>query len=256
MSSHVLEHVLYQIANVPIRTHPYPHFYVRDVFPDDFYREMRSHLPPFETFKSLKALGRVRADYPDSRMVFPVTPDNVKALGEPFASFWTWVANQFLTGEFMQKMLAHFSVFLDQRCAGATDLHFHDEALIVRDSSTYQLGPHTDTVKKALSFLFYLPPDDSMARLGTSIYAPKQADFLCMRGKEYPFDQFHLVKTMPYLPNSLFAFVKTSNSFHGVEPITEAGVCRDLLLYDVQMKVPPEMQSADRPDGTKAKFSF
>jgi hypothetical protein len=256
MSSHVLEHVLYRVANTPIRTHPYPHFYVRDVFPEDFYREVRAHLPPFDAFKSLKALDRVSADYPDTRLVFPVTPDNVQAQGEPFASFWTWVAQQFLTGEFMQKMLAHFEPFLSKRWAGASGLQFQDEALIVRDSSQYELEPHTDNLKKVLSFLFYLPPDDSMARLGTSIYAPRQTDFLCTKGMHYPFDKFHLVTTMSYLPNSLFAFVKTSNSFHGVEPITEAGVCRDLLLYDIKVRNPPELESAKRPQGTPSRFTF
>jgi hypothetical protein len=48
--------------------------------------------------------------------------------------------------------------------------------------------------------------------------------------------------TMPYLPNSLFAFVKTPNSFHGVEPIRETGIRRDLLLYDIKVQNPPELQ--------------
>lgn len=242
MSSHVFQHVLYRIANAPVRTHPYPHIYVRDVFPQDFYRELRAHLPPPDAFKNLKALGRVSADYPDTRLVFPVIPDNVQALGEPLATFWTWVAHQFLTGDFMQKMLSRFGTFLDRRWAGAGDLKFHDEALIVRDSSTYALEPHTDTLKKVLSFLFYLPADESMAHLGTSIYTPKDAGFLCTKGQHYPFDQFHLVTTIPYSPNSLFAFVRTSNSFHGVEPIADAGVCRDLLLYDIKVQNPPELR--------------
>ena len=256
MSSHVLEHVLYRIANTPIRTHPFPHFYVRDVFPDDFYREVRHHLPPFEAYRNLKKMGRVSADYPDTRMVFPVTPQNVTDLGEPFATFWTWVANQFLTGGFMERMLSHFEPFLARRWRGATGLEFQDEALIVRDGSQYELEPHTDSLKKVLSFLFYLPPDDSMAQLGTSIYAPKEADFVCTKGMHYPFDRFHRITTLPYLPNALFAFVKTSNSFHGVEPITESGICRDLLLYDIKVQNPPELQPTAHSQGAAARFTF
>jgi hypothetical protein len=48
---------------------------------------------------------------------------------------------------------------------------------------------------------------------------------------------------MPYVPNSLFAFVRTSNLFHGVEPISENGVCRDLLLYDIQRSNPPKSKA-------------
>jgi hypothetical protein len=43
--------------------------------------------------------------------------------------------------------------------------------------------------------------------------------------------------TMPYLPNSLFGFLKTQNSFHGVEPVKEVDVQRNLLLYDIRAHV-------------------
>jgi hypothetical protein len=56
---------------------------------------------------------------------------------------------------------------------------------------------------------------------------------------------------MPYLPNSLFAFVKTPNSFHGVEPISEP-IRRDLLLFDLKVKTSPS--SASGP--VKHFFSF
>jgi len=243
MSSHVRHHALYRIVNAPVSTHPFPHIYVRDVFPADFYRELRAHLPPTSAFDNPKKLSRVSADYPDSRLILPVTPDNVQALDEPFRTFWTWVAREFLTGEFMQMMLSRFAAFLDQRWGGSIDgLKFHDEALIVQDYSSYALEPHTDVPAKVLSFLFYLPADGSMSHLGTSIYAPKDPNFTCPRGMHYPFDQFHLVTTMPYLPNALFAFVKTHRSFHGVEPIQEAGVRRDVLLYDIKVDNPPDFR--------------
>ena len=242
MPSHVSHHVLYRIANAPVCAHPFPHIYVRDVFPQDFYRELRAHLPPPEAYGSLKAMGRVSADYPDTRLVFPLTPNNVQTLGEPFIAFWTRVAQQFLTGDFQQQMLSHFGRFLEQRWGRPGNLQFQDEALIVQDHSTYALEPHTDTLKKVLSFLFYLPADDSMSRLGTSIYAPKDPSFVCTKGLHYPFEGFHLVSTMPYVPNALFAFVRTGNSFHGVEPIAGSGVRRDLLLYDIKVQNPPELR--------------
>lgn len=36
---------------------------------------------------------------------------------------------------------------------------------------------------------------------------------------------------------------KTYTSFHGVEPITETEVRRDLLLYDIKVKNPPELEN-------------
>lgn len=36
------------------------------------------------------------------------------------------------------------------------------------------------------------------------------------------------------------AFLRTTNSFPGVEPITDARIDRDLLLYDIRTEDPPE----------------
>jgi len=72
-----------------------------------------------------------------------------------------------------------------------------------------------------------------------------------------PFCLVRRVLTMEYLPNTLFAFMKTPQAFHGVEPITQENVRRDLLLYDIKV-VPP--QQAAQPDaaaaGSKVTFSF
>ena len=38
---------------------------------------------------------------------------------------------------------------------------------------------------------------------------------------------------MPFKPNSLFGFLRTDRSFHGVDQINEEGVVRDLLLYNI-----------------------
>ena len=259
MSSRVDLHVLYKVANATISVFPFPHIYVRDVFPPDFYRELRAHLPPTETYRDLKALSRVNAGYPDGRLVMPVTPENVQALPEPLRGYWSRLA-QWLLGGFGQMALSKFGPFLDQRFGDSRKMEFYDEALIVQDYTTYSLGPHTDNLRKVLSYLFYLPPDDSLAHLGTSIYVPKDRDFTCPGGPHHLFEKFDRVVTMPYLPNTLFAFLKTPNSFHGVEPITEGSVRRDLLLYDIKVKNPPELAqqapAAQPVAAPHAKFSF
>ena len=60
---------------------------------------------------------------------------------------------------------------------------------------------------------------------------------------------FQKVYTMEYRPNTLFAFFKTDNSFHGVAPIADADVLRDLLLYDIRVEAAPprETRETDAP---------
>ena len=81
-----------------------------------------------------------------------------------------------------------------------------------------------------------LPKDLSQEHLGTSMYLPKDRDFRCPGGPHHPHAQFDRVWTMPFRPNSLFAFVKTSASFHGVEPVSDPDARRWLLLYDIYAK--------------------
>ena len=133
-----------------------------------------------------------------------------------------------------------FGPLIQARFQGQPGVEFYDEALLVRDSQNYALGPHTDSPLKVISFLFYLPADDAQAHLGTSIYVPKDRQFTCPGGPHYPFDRFDRMLTMPYLPNTLFAFLKTPNAFHGVEPVNDAGAQRNLLLYDVRIRSQPQ----------------
>jgi hypothetical protein len=66
-------------------------------------------------------------------------------------------------------------------------------------------------------------------------------------GPHYPHALFHLVKTMEYRRNSLFAFFKNDYSFHGVEPIADENVQRDLMLYDVRVMRPRRTAAEPTP---------
>jgi hypothetical protein len=245
--------LLYRVANAPIEMYPYPHILVHDVFPADFYRALREHLPPASAYKSLKAMGRVGSAYPETRFVLPLTPQDVAALAEPYRSFWNNTAGWLLGGAFGQVVLQKFSPLLAQRFGNAATMQYGHEALVIQDRTDYALGPHTDSPSKVLSFLFYLPADDAMPHLGTSMYLPKDPSFTCAGGPHHGFDKFNRMLTMPYVPNTLFAFMKTDNAFHGVEPIAERNVERALLLYDIRVANAPEPAPAPPP---RTQFTF
>jgi hypothetical protein len=150
----------------------------------------------------------------------------------------------------MNLMLQKFGPFVQQRFKGAQGLQFYNESLLVEDITKYSLGPHTDSPRKVLTFLFYLPKDESQSHLGTSIYIPKDGTYTCPGRPHYGFENFQRVVTMPFKPNTLFAFVKTDNSFHGVEPVTDPDTKRWLLLYDIYHRQPEQTpQSGMQPIG-------
>jgi hypothetical protein len=228
MSSGADLHLLYKVANAPINTYPYPHFFVQDVFPADFYAKLQSMLPDRES--SMKPLPEVRAIGGDGyreRFVLVLGGEHMDTLTEEQREFWMELRGMLVGGAFGQMLLDRFNPVLKQRFGGKK-VGFYDEAMLVQD---------TDAGRKVVTLLFYLPRDESQRNLGTSIYLPKDRQFRCPGGPHYKREDFDRMWTMPFLPNSLFVFCKTDNSFHGVEPVTDPDTRRWLLLYDIFHRV-------------------
>ena len=236
MSSNAELHLAYRVSNAPLNLFPYPHFFVEDAFPADFYREMQAMLPDPAALLPLAAARGVKGY--DERYVLEFKEEQFAQLTRAQDAFWRGLHKWMVGGRFMQLALAKFAPFVSKRFQGRADVRFHDEALLVQDTTNYKLGPHTDAPRKVVTFLFYLPPDLGQEHLGTSMYLPKDRDFRCPGGPHHPHAQFDRVWTMPFRPNSLFAFVKTDVSFHGVEPVSDPDTRRWLLLYDVYEKKP------------------
>ena len=226
--------LIYQVANAPIRVFPYPHILVHDALPEEFYRGLRLHLPPDTAYKSPATVGMAGENYPESRSILPLTRAEISLLPEPYHSFWDEMAQWLLGGPFAHIFLQKFGPLLEQRFENPQRLELRNEAMIVQDRTNFRLGPHTDARTKVLSLLLYLPADDTMPQLGTSMYVPRDPTFTCPGGRYHNFADFTRLATVPYVANTLFAFMKTPNSFHGVEPVWEENVERALLLFDIR----------------------
>jgi hypothetical protein len=96
------------------------------------------------------------------------------------------------------------------------------------------IPPHTDSGKKRLSFVIYLPDpkivlsNEMKSQLGTVFWEPKDRtvalldrfDCSLLMGEERSsFYRYYKKKfTAQYAPNCMVGFVKSSNSWHSVEP--------------------------------------
>jgi hypothetical protein len=206
----LLGHLAYKIANAPLRLYPFPHIFVEEVLPRTFYSDLQTNLQAKDDYREVegKYKGRKFGN-----------PDDLELL-DPFK-----------TKEFAKIALKPFADHISERFEGKKQA-FHTDLRLVRDSQNYSIGPHTDAPWKVLSYLFYLPNGYSLSDHGTSIYLPRDPSFRCKGGPHHPHADFTRIATMPYIPNSLFAFFKTDNSFHGVEPIT-IPCRRDVLLWNL-----------------------
>ncbi|HSD41823.1 MAG TPA: hypothetical protein VLD36_08140 [Burkholderiales bacterium] len=243
MSFDAENHVVYRIANAPLLTYPFPHFYVESVFPDDFYRELRARLPEAAAYTRIDETGGVTKGAYQERSVCSLLDLEEHDAGSFWADLNSWMMSQrfahVVTGKFRDGIVARYGA--------DAELKMRMDCQLVRDVSRYAISPHTDTPTKLVSLLFYLPPDQKLSHLGTSIYAPKAAEMRFDPSSHLPFDAFKKVTTMPFRPNSLFGFLRTDRSFHGVDRINDEEVVRDLLLYNIY--VPKAATSAKASAG-------
>jgi len=220
------KHVQAKILAAPIQLAPFPHIYVEDVFPTGYYMDLLRATRSSQ-LENLKKSGRVGSGYPEERfsanMVDLVKQDGVK-------EFWAETAKWFIGGDLARTFMTVFKQQIGERHKGKK---FVNDSLLIEDETEYKLGPHTDAPHKVISALFYLAESTYHPYLGTSLYEPLDPSFICEGGPHYDFDKFKLTKTMAYMPNTLFAFVKTNNSFHGVEPTVYP---RKVLLFNLNVK--------------------
>ena len=231
--------LVYKFANARILGFPYPHLYIPDIFPKDFYQAIQQSMPDPSAMIPIEQARPVKG-YKE-RYVLEMSERHITTLPQEKQPFWKEFSDWLLAGTFMQLVLGKFAPYIEQRFA-STPMDFRNESLLVEDVTKYSLGPHTDAPKKVVTMLFYLPKDESQSHLGTSIYVPRDPGFRCPGGPHYGFDKFVRLTTMPFMPNSLFCFVKTDNSFHGVEPVSDPDTKRWLLLYDVYGKQAVQQQ--------------
>ena len=236
MSFDVEQYVRYKIANVEVRPHPFPHFYVQQIFPEDYYRELRARLPALERYTRIDETGTVAKGLYQARYVCATTDLEEQESEQGAGGFWAELNTWMLGEAFAALMIDKFRPGIAARFGPDVTPRVDTDCRLVRDLTSYAIAPHTDTPSKLVSLLFYLPEDDRYRRLGTSIFVPKQAGFRCEGTAHHDFAAFNKVATMEFLPNTLLGFLKTDRAFHGVDEIADQGVVRDLLLYNVYVK--------------------
>lgn len=223
-----LDHVIERLRTARVELDPFPHYYLERVFPDDYYRELLSQLPPSDVYENLYEVTDLKLDHFRHRDQRDMNEGWVDRLPAELKSFWRSFNEWFLGAELAQAVLASFG---DQRARWP---EVSVESQFIRHRAGYFLGPHSDLYTKLVVLVIYLAPDDSAEHLGTSLYRPKDPAFECPDSKHYPFDDFIRVKTAPYRRNSLLAFVRSDISFHGLEPLTHSDVGtagRDVIQY-------------------------
>lgn len=233
-STNPLAHVIDRLRTANVSQDPFPHYYLENVFPQDYYESLLSHLPDSSVYDNLFAVTTLKLDHFRHRDQRDLNEGWTDMLSDNIREFWVEFDQWFRGPELAQAVLRTFSEPMRERFGDESWPEASVEAQFIRHRAGYFLGPHSDLYTKLVVVLFYLAPDDSLAHLGTSLYRPKDPTFTCADSKHYSFDDFVNVRTAPYKRNSLMAFMRSDRSFHGLDPISEkdiAGGPRDLIQY-------------------------
>jgi hypothetical protein len=174
---------------------PYRHWFMRDVFPDAEYEELRAM--PFPVADLGGVSGTREAHNPD-RIYFSGSNlekfNTARAAAEAFQDS----ATVRLLGDTFGKALDDTFVRIEY----------------AQDTDGFWLKPHTDIGVKMFTMLIYMSDDPRHAELGTDIYA----------------DENTHVGRSPFEPNSAMVFVPSNSTWHGFEKRPIHGVRRSLIV--------------------------
>ncbi len=228
------EHLCRVVLGASVEHSPFPHAFVSNAFPDPYYSDMLRHFPAADALVSNGEAGR--GNQLQARFVFEIKEKYLNSLPEPQREFWSDFRAWILGEKLRASILNRFSEQIEKRFPQSRSTDFYGDAVLVEDHTTHSMGPHTDHPRKAVTLLFYLPSDQSQSHMGTSIFVPKDRTFECSGLAHHSLDQFDQVCDFPFVPNALFMFAKTGNSFHGVAPVKDSDARRRLLMLNINVR--------------------
>lgn len=190
------EYVKYKIVNAPIINYPYPHIIINNIFPENFYEELLNSIPTISEFTP-------KPKYPGRKTL---TLDEIDRLTIEKKEFWQQMEKWFKSEDFSKTLLKKFGITKP----GVSDYFLH------KDLEDFEVTPHTDVHSKLVTYLFYLPKNEELSDLGTRILVPKNESSVGTT-KHQNWDDFNIVNSSKYIPNSFFAFTPCQNSFHAVK---------------------------------------
>lgn len=254
-----LAHLTDRLRTAKVELDPYPHYYLESVFPDAYYQELLDHLPASSVYENLYDVTDLKLDHFRHRDQRDMNEGWTESLPPELKPFWSSFNEWFLGPELAQAVLESFAEPLRPRIGDRSSWPAVSvESQFIRHRAGYFLGPHSDLYTKLVVLLLYLAPDNTAEHLGTSLYRPKDNGFSCPDSKHYPFENFIRVKTAPYRPNSLLAFLRSDISFHGLESLSDRDVVtegRDLIQYVLHDRAARDAQLRARREaaGEKAR---
>ncbi len=218
----ILKRLIEKIESAPIDPRPSDNFYMEDVFDPDIYAEILARLPNTNDYDFIDHPDAVLPDGTKTRKLLDITDETLSRLHPADSAFWRQLRTVFtssllqaaITRKFLQPILGLYQGHIPEMVT---------VPIFYRDFPGYYITPHTDAPFKIATLQFYFPKDNSQIHLGTSFHEKQD-------------NGFSLLKTNQFKPNSAYAFVRTNNSWHSVQPLASNESIRNTLALTIYLK--------------------
>ncbi len=248
--NNIEEHLIKKILNTKVDQAPFEHVFIENIFPNDFYEQLVNNLPNLSEYTAIKDTGTVGQNYSSERYIINFE-QNTKFENINFTNLYNKLINVLTSKKLFDTVSSHFLKSIKKRVEnfsekekekfGLSNFKFDLRAALVKDLTKYSLGAHTDSISKYITFLFYLPKDNSIENIGTSLFKPKkERENYNFHSNHYTDEEtkeiFDEVKMCPFKKNSVLIFPRQPVSFHGVNKVNINKKERDLLLLNYYFK--------------------
>src|SRR5262247_3560291 len=214
------------VEATPLETRPFDHVYMEGVFPPGYYRELLARLPDIRRYRELRNRDAIQPDGRSARRKFYLYPEVIALLPAEQRAFWLELSRVLRSRALQEVFKRKFGAALERRFGRSIDrLWFYPVPMLLRDLGGYRIGIHGDSVSKAITVQFYLPADDSQARLGTLFHEGRDGEAA------------RRIKALAFRPATGYAFpVVYHATWHSVAPTSDADGERNslMLTYYVQ----------------------
>jgi hypothetical protein len=230
---------------------PFCFFSVDDYLPEDLYRTLVTDIPEgvdyatnaegklgFRSNVDSEAFDRFRAEHPAWGKLFDFfdsdafVHDAQRTLAEPLRRARGWAGRRPWYNCSKRRVPRNWLRYRLQEPMRTT-IEFGQ---LPRDGV---VAPHTDAPRKLVTLVLYLREPDWQDAWGggTEYYAPLDPERAATWAAtaRIPFEEFKSIGATPYVANRLAGFVRASNSYHGVLPVTcPPGYTRKALMINMK----------------------
>jgi len=227
--------IVENIKATTVAKEPFPHILARKILPDTVYQEIIDHLPPIDCYRFTGQESGEVAGTKTTRGTLDFTADSdLGRLPPNLLDFWQAMMAAGPLNRLTEVLLEKFGILSNLTARPNLKARWQ----LTRDTGGYELPVHIDMPRKLITAMFYLPTEAHESVHGTSLFRLKAETPRPhpSRPNRFVREDFKTVIQVPFARNTMTAFIRTDDSYHGVDSIGDDAPQRDILTLNLMLK--------------------